>query len=946
MRNSPALLRLGRILVAGALLPGSLLPLQMQASDHADPMSLNMLMVQEDPIANITDLHAFIVDAQGKRILDPAQLSKGERIVISLCVRRALRPQDAEGLDVSGFKFVVHLDMDPEVRFFDETKTRDGEDYAKTLAALNAQIQEAAAASAKAVPASLEKAQIDNDLAKARASLASLLRQRQSDAMMQALYGGIIPHPDAIADGTTLTFELLQHKDGVNSNVSLKSQQLQGIPGPVSIFTDKPLATKDFDPSTTYIQAGIFDDPFIFPRFFRRNVVGIVTSIPLSQLLKNSLQGPILLWATTQKEGQIDHVGRSLRTQLPRFGYLNDKPPALHVDAIMKVHDKPNLVENFTATFLSPLIAHRHYDSVPDVMIYDLRKPALFPNGRGFEDDVAKTLADAGETLLYELSYAESSQYPRATRNDREFKPDFPYLADRWTQAQIDAAIPGTPRNPAPGPSSATTVPGDQFQRLEAEQTGYVSQAPDASAIAAPNLKDYTWRTLWFFEIAALAVLTTLLLITLRSKLLRWFTIGVAVLTVWWLQAVYAANVMGLATQPQDKLTRLIFGGIILAILAAGWLIALGRRTATKWPPDLTVYPKGDQGVTQKDKEPPPSSYQEISTALFDSKINGQYYQVWGAPGNHPLPLYKQTFGSIARGLWRIGKDFDMLKAAKRTLKTRADLRWGNDGKGFRRLVHPIGICLEGEWSIDPNSPFKDLTGYFAPGKKGRVIARYSLGGNEPRNGHYRSLGLVGKLFPQQDSADGPTPRAHFITQEDLGGAFTNSIKEVELANSPPVTLWKRKFGLLPFLVVIRALMEADEEPAERQLYEIAELEKPAGTPTNCPRFLRFILDDTHPVDTRKVDFREEILHRMYDPGVETPQRDLVFTIQVSIDGKRKGKIRQTLVGQDWKNVGKLTFKKAVPSYNGDFVIHFHHPVWRNDPNQPSSVARADLINS
>ena len=140
--------------------------------------------------------------------------------------------------------------------------------------------------------------------------------------------------------------------------------------------------------------------------------------------------------------------------------------------------------------------------------------------------------------------------------------------------------------------------------------------------------------------------------------------------------------------------------------------------------------------------------------------------------------------------------------------------------------------------------------------------------------------------------------------------------------------------------------MEADEEPAERQLYEIAELEKPAGTPTNCPRFLRFILDDTHPVDARKVDFREEILHRMYDPGVEEPKRDLVFTIQVSTEGKRKGKIRQTLVGQDWKNVGKLTFKKAAPSYNGDFVIHFHHPVWRNDPNQPSSVARADLIHS
>ena len=37
-------------------------------------------------------------------------------------------------------------------------------------------------------------------------------------------------------------------------------------------------------PGVVNIQCGIFDDPFIFPRFFRANVVGIVASIPLKQL--------------------------------------------------------------------------------------------------------------------------------------------------------------------------------------------------------------------------------------------------------------------------------------------------------------------------------------------------------------------------------------------------------------------------------------------------------------------------------------------------------------------------------------------------------------------------------------------------------------------------------------------------------------------------------------
>jgi hypothetical protein len=47
---------------------------------------------------------------------------------------------------------------------------------------------------------------------------------------------------------------------------------------------------------------------------------------------------------------------------------------------------------------------------------------------------------------------------------------------------------------------------------------------------------------------------------------------------------------------------------------------------------------------------------------------------------------------------------------------------------------------------------------------------------------------------------------------------------------------------------------------------------------------------------------------------------------------------RRTIVG--WKRIGRLVFREAVASYNGDFVLHFHHPAWRNDRNDPSTVAR------
>jgi hypothetical protein len=74
-----------------------------------------------------------------------------------------------------------------------------------------------------------------------------------------------------------------------------------------------------------------------------------------------------------------------------------------------------------------------------------------------------------------------------------------------------------------------------------------------------------------------------------------------------------------------------------------------------------------------------PSSSDEIHQALFDRAINGQYYKVWGAPGEGPLPIYKQTLTSLLRGLLPFGKPFGFLRAARRTVSSRADLRWGVD---------------------------------------------------------------------------------------------------------------------------------------------------------------------------------------------------------------------------------------------------------------------------
>jgi hypothetical protein len=57
---------------------------------------------------------------------------------------------------------------------------------------------------------------------------------------------------------------------------------------------------------------------------------------------------------------------------------------------------------------------------LPDVMIYDLSKPAAFPNGRALTDDVVDLVGDP--RLL-----ANDSPFP--SENDLPFLATFPYLA-------------------------------------------------------------------------------------------------------------------------------------------------------------------------------------------------------------------------------------------------------------------------------------------------------------------------------------------------------------------------------------------------------------------------------------------------------------------------------------------------------------------------------------
>lgn len=236
----------------------------------------------------------------------------------------------------------------------------------------------------------------------------------------RARYGGTIAAADApkLHSDASITIHL-------NNDTTLNKIDVKGLKNPTRTFT------------------GVRDDPFIFPRFFKVNVISMVMSFPKDAFPAG--QHDFILWGTTSKDGnELDHVGRSLRTQLPRFGIINTSPPSEHLKILMENKEKRDGIYNFLkgnkewyskafADLFEPNFLVRTYDLVPDVMIYSDRFPAGYPNGRLLTDDVVAQSCAFGECLLQELSYIEGG-WPRATVNDKPILDDWPYLAEPWPE--------------------------------------------------------------------------------------------------------------------------------------------------------------------------------------------------------------------------------------------------------------------------------------------------------------------------------------------------------------------------------------------------------------------------------------------------------------------------------------------------------------------------------
>jgi hypothetical protein len=241
------------------------------------------------------------------------------------------------------------------------------------------------------------------------------------DDQARLRYGGTVVKPEGLHSDVTIKIHL-------NDDTTLKDKSFAGLK----------------DPDRIKVYTGVRDDPFIFPRFFKKNIIAMVMSIPLSSFPDG--QRDWILWTSTYKDGkQIDTHGRANRTQQARFDALNTLPPNEHVAQIMKDlttwNDRFTFLNGFKepmprgiASAIQLLLQIRKYDMAPDVMIYTTRFPPGFPNGRFLTDDVAAITCARGDCILQELSFIEGG-WPRATVNDKPFLADWPFLAEPWPDA-------------------------------------------------------------------------------------------------------------------------------------------------------------------------------------------------------------------------------------------------------------------------------------------------------------------------------------------------------------------------------------------------------------------------------------------------------------------------------------------------------------------------------
>lgn len=277
------------------------------------------------------------------------------------------------------------------------------------------------------------------------------------------------------------------------------------------------------------------------------------------------------------------------------------------------------------------------------------------------------------------------------------------------------------------------------------------------------------------------------------------------------------------------------------------------------------------------------------------------FEEVWNATQQGPyraLPNHPVTNASFFKGGVNLLKN-----SVDRTLNNKSDLI-----PYFQKLVHPIGVCFSGTWTITENNPY---TGYFSKGSKALIIARASEAIGQPLRGDYRSFGFAGKLFPTFDKNDRASyETANFFTVDDLGGTMAESFLELAKTNEPATSLHLSSVFALPMIATIsKVFSAADRNPGFRPLYPIAELGMKNPKEAVTPHWMMIQSAGNSTFGEIPQDFRNELRLSRF------PQHTLTFKILVSEKGD-----------ESWSQLGMIELNEEALSEGCDHRLHFAHP--------------------
>ena len=89
------------------------------------------------------------------------------------------------------------------------------------------------------------------------------------------------------------------------------------------------------------------DDPFIFPRFFKRNAIAMVMSMPMTSFPGG--QRDFILWGTASRMASRSTMSAARSApSMPRFGFLErTAAQASSVEAIMEQQEIGRRIHNF-----------------------------------------------------------------------------------------------------------------------------------------------------------------------------------------------------------------------------------------------------------------------------------------------------------------------------------------------------------------------------------------------------------------------------------------------------------------------------------------------------------------------------------------------------------------------------------------------------------------------